>query len=538
MENCENFNKYCYNLFPGLCNSTEVFFGRNAPLAQILLKHSKNLKELIEPAKNYSDKKFIAELYKELNFFNDEVCKEINVERVQICVNPDDKEDNAGAYPMYFGSNLTFTEKNKGKISKYLDFDKIVDLEDIVIIPNVGYKYRNPKGKIVIISINTCTIKKCSVEEIAGTLAHEIGHCFQDGIFGVYKDLADKSIGASVAGALAATNPITSASPIKSFANILAYIFWPKTLIEGVFNVLSGFFAKLNLSSLWKNQNDNKTYLMKDQLRRLDNGESDELFDNYSGNGVIADYLIDVADSSRDKFADQIYDEHDEKLKSYSSKNKNTPLEKKTNALYNFFRSIFVDFNLVSSAGLRVLKLSNYTPDKLMQLTFFKKYEYFADIFATSYGFGPELYKNTRRAEFNAVNDFIQKDLVGINNISLFRVGYLNRRLKEIRNFYTHDVHSVASDRGKAIYTALAKELESNRSLTSKQKEEIQEHLNQLRAADEAFLKDRDQDGFWVKYFGSVIDDQIDGIKRETEEEILEPIERIVKESLKNPKKK
>jgi hypothetical protein len=540
MENTTNFDEKYYDFFPGLNRSNEVYFGRDTNLSKLLLKHSENFKNIIGNRDDYKDKKFLAKLYNEVAAFNTNIAKEINAERVQLCIIPDET-NNASAYPIFYRSKLAGTKNIKGREVKYVDLDKIAELEDIVIIPNVGYRYRTAKGKILILTINTGLLKRGSVESIAATFAHELGHCFQDGIFGTYKDIADMYIGYKLDLAAKASLPITSASPLNTISAIMGYIFFPATLLGTVFNFLSAQFSKLYVNK-FKKIKDEKTYLMKDQLRRLNNGEitKDELLSDYGEQIISEDITHNISatpSKDRDDLANELENKYKSKMKSYTNKNRKTILEKSTNAIYNILRSLTVDFNLISMAGLRTLSLSTYNANKTCENSgFLKKYEFFADIFATSYGFGPDLYSDLLNSQTEAISNLIEKDLVGINNISLFKAGYLNLRYKEIRNVYKWDVHGTANDRAKAMYTALMKEIESNRTLNSKQKEEIESSIKALKDADEAYYNDKKQDGFWFKYFNEMIDERIQGKDIQTEEAILAPIERIVKESVNKTK--
>lgn len=526
-----------YNFHPGLSISQEVFFGRNAPLSQIITKHVDILTDIIKPANNYKNKAFQGKLYKEIEVFNKEVAKELNAERVQFCITPDDDSDNAGACPIFYRADIYVTKKNEcGEPERYIDFDKLTDLEDIVIIPNVGYRYVNPKGKILIITLDTGCFKKLSRDEICGTIAHEIGHCFQEGIFGTYKDISDTIIGSEVKNCMTTVAPITSGSFGATIATVLSYIFFPAHLVLSAFNTISKFFYRLDLKHILNKTLNSDTYRMKDEVRRLDNGETKELFDDY-GNQQIAKMLVpnsqNNTDVTRDEIADKIFDESKQQMKIYSSKNKDTPLEKKSNALINFFRSINLRINMLGNAGMRLIYLSDYHTDKTAKMAFFKKYEFFADIFASAYGFGPNLYKNLKGNENKIIEGFKEYDIVGINKLSLLKSGMLVKRFKEIRRVLINDDHGSAGERGKAVYTALVKELEENKTLTSKQKAEIENNIQELLEIDEAMYKDRVEGGFWCKYYNRIIDDRIKGIDPKTEKEILKPIEDIALQCIK-----
>jgi hypothetical protein len=527
-----------YNFHPGLSHSEEVYFGRTAPLAQILIKHATILKELIEPQKIYKDKIFLGKLYKEIEVFNKEVAKELNAERVQFCIMADDESDNAMAVPIFFRANVyTYHKNGNGEPEKYIDFDKLADLENINIIPNIGYKYADPKGKILIIGLNTGCFKKLTVDEISGTIAHEIGHCFQEGIFGTYKDISDTIIGNEVRNAMNAVNPITNGSFGATIWLVLTYVFFPLHLAASAFKLVSNFFFRLALKSRFSKTLDADTYRMQDELRRLDNGESNELFDDY-GNQDIAKMIVppnngDSLEPTRDDIADKIFDESKQQMKMYSSKNKKTHLEKKTNALINFFRSINLRLNMIGKAGLRLIYLSDYHTNKMAKLAFYKKYEFFADIFASSYGFGPELYKNIKTTETDIINKFKEYDIVGINKLSLLKAGMLVSRFKEIRRITKADCHGSAGERGRAVYTALVKELEENKTLTTTQKAEIENNIQDLLEIDEAMYQDSKEGGFWCKYYNKIIDDRIKGIDPKTEKEILKPIEEVALQCMK-----
>lgn len=537
MDKTLNFNKYDIDLFPSLSQSNEVFFGIESNLSQILLKYSKELKDLIVPAKSYKDKVFLGNLNKIINSFNTEVAKEINAERVQLCIIPDES-DNAGAYELFYRADMVITEFENGRETKYLDFDKVADLEDIVVVPNVGYRYRNPKGKIIIITCNTGTIKNLSIDEIAGTFCHEIGHCFQNGIFGVYKDVADSYVSNAINENMDRVRSLSSGSIGETFCNVLAYVLFPFKLVKAVFISISDAFARFEIKNAFKKQFNAKSYRMKDQLRRLDNGDSKELFNEY-GNQIISDNLMKIGgkDNDRDEVADKIFDSSQQQLKEYSNKNRNTHLEKKTNAIIGLFRSINLQFNLTTNRLMQILSITSYNNKKLNEISFLKRYEFFADIFATSYGFGPDLYKNYKDNEKSIQDTMKSYDLVGINNISLFKAAVLKKRWKEIREIQIADIHGTANERGQAMYTMLVKELDTNKTLTTKQKNEIKEYIETIKRADEVYYNDRKEDGFWFKYYNKLIDDRIKGISNETEEEILKPIEEIVTECMKEKKK-
>lgn len=511
-----------FNPFPSMEYSNEVYFGKESSLAQLLLKTSRELKDLIpEDMVDYSYKKIITKLYKIVNEFNNQLKIELNCEKVQLCIIADET-DNACAYPIHYKADFITYNRNK----KYLDFDKIADFEDIVV-DSKGYHYRYNKGKIIIICLNTGCIKKISAEEIAGTLCHEIGHCIQTGIFGVYKEYSDMYFSNCVSNALCTSSfPITSTSNIQNFSNIVSLILFPGTLTIGLCKLLASQIAKYR----FKKQRENPTFKMKDELSRLDNGESDALHkdtDTKILNQTILSYSSDSPDE-REMFADKILEEANNSFTKKPEEKK----EKKSNALLNFFKSIILDFNFLTNKIVRFLSCSTFSANNIAKNNMLKKYEFFADIFATSYGFGPDLYKNLTHMELENTKLFESKDIIGINNISLFKAAVMVARYKELRTIRNLDVHGTATQRGSAILSSLNREIQVNKSLTSDQKKAILNDIEELEKADNVFQEDKKHGGFWFKFYDKLVQEKLNGNDLQTEENILKPIEAACKECM------
>ena len=124
----------------------------------------------------------------------EEVSKCINVEKTAFIIQPDDNMSNAANYVMFSHANYVKTVNG----SDVVDLDKIVEFEDIEIVPNEGYRFRNKKNKYACIILFTGLILKNTEDEIIATILHEIGHCFQNGIYGLYKEVADEVLTAKI----------------------------------------------------------------------------------------------------------------------------------------------------------------------------------------------------------------------------------------------------------------------------------------------------------------------------------------------------
>lgn len=517
-----------FDPFPSMANSNEVYFGRESNLAQMLLKLSKDLKTLIpEDMVDYSDKKFITKLYRVVDNFNNSLKVEMNCEKVQLCIVPDET-NNACAYLMSYKGDFITYKQNK----KYLDFDKIADYEDIVI-DSKGYHYRYNKGKIIIIALNTGCIKKLSEEQIAATLCHEIGHCVQEGIFGVYKEYADQYFAQEAFRSLCFWQPITVKYGFLNIINLLWFVFFPFALTLGAINLIRNLIVK----NKFKKQQENPTFRMKDELNRMDNENSQTLFkdiDTQILNKAILDNASDDS-SERDALATDLLEEN--KTKMENTAGTQPKQEKKSNPILNFFRSIAMDLAMVQNKIFRFLTCSTFVSNNINKITMTKKYEFFADIFATSHGFGPDLYKDLTKEEKDMTDSFYKDDIVGINNISLLKAAVMCSRYKELRQLRDIDVHGTSAQRGSAMLTSLYRELQINKSLTSDQKKSIMKDIEELEKANQIFNEDKKQGGFWFKFYDKLVQERINGHDIQVEENILKSIETVCKEcSSKNKK--
>ena len=205
-----------------------------------------------------------------------------------------------------------------------------------------------------------------------------------------------------------------------------------------------------------------------------------------------------------------------------------------SNFLINFFKSIVTDVHMIDDNVIDVIALNNYTVNQYSKISFYKRYEFFADVFATSYGFGADLFNSLNKInEVNFKN--VDKDLIiGINKIPFFKSIAKTNFYVLLNKNRKVDVHGTRNERSVNMYTALVHELQSNASLTSDQKKTIQHDIDLIVEADEQYYKDMKESGFWFKYYNKLIDERIKGkVSKDTIEEILKPIEEICKETMK-----
>lgn len=529
-----------FDFFPGLSRSNEVYFGKDHILPKTLETHVIQIKEYLNNAseKDYKNTKWVSELTRIVDNMGNAVAKIINAERVVFCINPDDSYD-ARAMGLFYHNDLLTVTKNKDGRAIEMDLDKIADLEDI-IVSNDGYKYRNAKGKQLLFILNTGLFINGEVDNIVAVILHEMGHQFESGIFGVYKECADMLLSSMVNQSMTKvrTLNIVNNSFIKFlckspfFESIFKYIvvitFTPSLIPEFIRKPMDRLSFKLG----FKKQLENPTYKMKDQLDKFDKGETklnDSGFTSITND--IIKYMGNGDKGTRESKINETRKEYSSKFKEYK-KDPNSEESKISNWLFNFFSSIFDNLKYFKLNILNILSLSNYNASQYQKLSFIKKYEFFADIFATSYGYGPNLYRGLAADNYKNLEKFYKNKKIGINRIPLFDAAFKLSFYKYLRNISTNEEHGTQSERATNMYTALVKELEINTSLNNEQRKAIKADIEALKKADDTFYEQRKQHGIWYNLYNKLIDDRIKGIDHRTEEEILQPIIEACQKSL------
>lgn len=533
-----------FDLFPGLSRSNEVFFGKDNALPKTIEKYSIQLKDLITTSsvKDYKNKAWLANVTRILDHMGNDVAKIINAERVVFCLIPND-EINASALNLFVRNDLLIATKDQsGNKTFSLDLDKIADLEDILITTS-GYKFRNAKGKILMFNLHIGLFKKLEVDNIVGIILHEMGHQFQDGIYGVYKDVADLYLTDMISYGMTKTVKtlnnvdnifIKTLCKIPLFNRIFKYIvvltYKPSLIPPGP---LHDAFERLAFKLGFKKQLEKTQYKTKDIIAEWDktgklpsDGGFNEITSdimNRSGNGV---------KGTRDKFIKEKQKEYADEFKKYKEEDPNSEEAKTGNILYNLFKSIATNIKFMQLNTLTVLTLSRYNTNQYHKMSFIKKYEFFADIFATSYGYGPQLWRGLAASQLQDIEAVYKMTKIGINRIPLFDAIWKCSLYKRLRYLNYNDEHGSINDRAKNIYTMLVKELETNTDLNNEQRKAIMADIEALKKADEKYYEDQKISGFWYGMYNKLIDERINGTEFKTEEEILKPIIQVCQESI------
>lgn len=544
-----------FDFFPGLSRSNEAYFGHEAPLAQTLITGSEKLINFAKTAKTDS-KTFYSQIIKLTTELGANIARDINAEACHIMILPN-KNINASAFNMMTLADTCYKYEQDGRSYIGVDFDKVADLEDIIVGTD-GYKFKNKKGKILFLTLNYGLLinEEQTPEQMAGVICHEIGHCFQQGIYGLYKNIADICIANTVKLKKEQVGKIDPPGPIswllnKSFAGKL---FFALVSYLWVFNgnlftsgIMSKFGAWLE-RTFWGDKAKDTTFKLKDKLKTIDKDEEsaeaqhaiNEIYRTgsaYSIQNIIVSQSKQWNNVEKTKWIKAVNEENKKKWDEYNKQVKPDTEAKKSLGFYlfHFFRCINLDFWLLSENIVEVLSLNSYTVKQYSKISFYKKYEFFADVFATSYGFGADLWKVNMKTEIDVNKSIDDYWIFGLNKVPFFKALFKTQSLiYELKNEKI-DEHGTGRERAINTYTALMQELKTNPSLTGDQKKEIQADIQRIIDADEAFYQEEKENGFWFKYYNKLIDKRIKGEQSEdTIEQVLKPIQELCNE---NPQK-
>lgn len=522
-----------YDFFPGLSQSNEVWFGKQSELSIALITYAEKFIEFFNTVKP-TDKKFYNDILKISTSFGNELANILNVEKCNVCISPD-IEPNAAALTTVYLNECCYKYTKDGEEYTSINLDKIADLEDIIISNKNGYTFKNKKGKILYIEINYGLFKiDLTPEELAGILCHEIGHCFQEAIFGLFKSVADIAISNIVKDKQRWYSKIFWFVPFGWLRGILSYLFFPKLLSTPLFAKI-GAMIQAKIFEPFKNS----TYLMKEKLKKWDNGDKkiqEELNSEDDGMGVAKDIIrYDSSlynEQTKQEYADEKAQLYEKQWKEYIKALKKKPEEENLAVkLYKFFRAIAIDIHLLDNNVADVIALNDYTVNQYAKISFYKRYEFFADAFASSYGFGPHLQIALQKMQKDYDKFMDDEYIRGINKIPFFKSMFKTQALIYQLRYSRVDVHGTQQERSRNTYTMLMQELKTNPTLTSEQKKNIQQDIELLLEADEKFYKERQESNFWFKYYNKLLDQRIQNkINEDTITEVLKPIEEAIKQ--------
>lgn len=520
-------------------HSNEVYFGRTSPLSIILMNYSTKLKELIGDQKikyNFKSKEFVDKIKTLCDNFGKDVAAELNVEKCTFLILLD-KESNAFCLPLITCFDNRPVDKDGNPIDGRVDLDKYVDIENIVQT-KTGYRFKRAKNKLLFVNINIGLIWESSPEEIAGIICHELGHCFQQGIFGSYKNYSDllyqneiKNLNQRFSGFAQRKTTfgrfIALLFPFpgfcKVFTNFIMFVFNPSALN---FNL----FTKFNkwIHSKVHGRIDEKTFKMDDAFDKNDNIKLSKLrkihHHTYSND-------IDRREAIKEE-VDNAYKDY-KKINLYKDNNakpsENTEIKKEA---WKFFDALAFDLNNHQENFFNIISLSKFAQNSYAKQVFYRKYEFFADIFASAYGFGPQLYKSIIHTEAyyeNYVYDTIFAK--GLYKIPIIKAIAFYGNYMRSRDYVNVDEHGEGYQRSSAMYTNLMAELKNNPDLTPEQKKAIEEDCKMYKKIDDEYYEKCKKDGFLYKLYNKMLRKKTTTTSKKVEDLVLGPILELAAES-------
>lgn len=522
--------------------SQEAYFGKESPLSLILIKHVRDIKKLfpkdIKPS-DCNSKQFIKTLKDKSTLFGIDMANELNMESVTFMVLPEFKDIAADSFSLAAFDN---TEKinYKGDTSEVISLKKYVDIENIVCT-NTGYKFKNKKNKLGMIRVSAYAFMTLETEVISAFICHEIGHMFQQGVFGTYKFYSDRlmmedikrikySIETDVSKLSFGSAMIINSSKLLKFIKLLfQYLWFPKTLKGGLFSKVGLFFYK----TFGHRIIDEKTFMMKDKIR-YDNADEEGTIEAKQLYSITKDFAIYTKLDRKEtikQYTDSNYDTFKDIKDPKKTKGKMSPFKLlKYNLMYTM-AAISIDINNRDTNWLEFITLNDYTQKVYNDNVYYCKYEFFADIFASSYGFSKNLYKGLLTYAKDS-NDYYNKVFDhGFYKCSLFNIPAKIEMYKMTRRKYLADEHGTTDQRITAIYTDLINELNTNEDLTQSQRKAITEQIAEIKEMDDQYYEDiKLTGGFFYKLYNKIIDHRITGVDKTIEDKILNPIKEICKE--------
>lgn len=531
-----------YNKESFLDKSFEVYFGRNAPLSMTLTTYCEKLKDLLGDVNtkyNFKDKKFVAKIKDLCDNFGSAIAGDVNAESCTVLIELD-KEINAYAIPLICYFDNRPVDKNGKIIDGKVDLDKYVDLENI-IQTKAGYKFKSSKNKLLMIGINIGSLWYCTSEQLAAMLCHEIGHCFQQGIFGSYKNYSDLMYQQEIKRLNNRFNAVDIIGPEgtifsilenilplpgfwKFFSGLVTFLFCPSLLNINVFTKINQFLH----SKIHGRIVEEKTWKMKEKLDEMDN-------DKLSNTDRYRMMVNTHSDNTNRKKA--IEDEQKAVLKSYKKIDlyKDQKLSKFTKwkrELWMSFAAVAYDLNNHLNNFWMTVSLSRFAQNKYANQVFYRKYEHFADIFASAYGFGPSMYKNLIIMD-KSNKDYIDNQLFtrGIYKVPLFKAIAIYGAYNRERDYIAVDEHGETYQRSSAIYTNLVNELKNNPDLTPSQKKALLNDCNMFKKLDDEYHENMKRNGCLYNIYNKMINKKITTKDETIENLVLEPIMEVAIEN-------
>lgn len=493
--------------------SEEAYVGKSGTLAVVLRKHIEIIHDIFIDVL-YSDESVVKataarrkkEINEALEKADKEVSEAINVEKVQFCLVWD---TNAFALPCCWDNNFANVNKNGAYAWNY---EHELSIHDIIEDTN-GYRFKTKDKKIFLIGIGIGLFREgLTVDEVTGIILHEFGHSFQHLLVQAQTNVVC-SIKRNLLNMMnVCLDPLNVV--LKSVSKLLK--FKPDSNIIASYGILWFFsiYYFFQLNSLEKEiiRSGEPETGKKLLLNLIKNNHTE--FDRK--------HMVDEVKTETDRLLDAILNNLALMM--------NRPIWCK---ILTFIYKTYVNFInlnfLLITPIFKIISARNivfYAYNDFYQRE--KRYEQFADTFATYYGYGAEISSGLGKISKTGI-DLGALNLVhlvpGLNVYIAFST-YLSMNEACIMNGYPLTKNRMANN-----YKVLQFELNNNKSLTPAQKASIQKEMEEIKKVWEKYVFSADLHNLVFAIMSWITRESIENPRDKTiENNVLIPLLRMKEE--------
>ena len=494
----ENYDKILYEMSfkePPNLKSEEVYFNKTTSLELVLTNLVSDLRALYNDffKVDYSmiksnNTKYAAIIEGAIKKYERQFANAVNAEKVVIGLTT---ETNASAFPMVWDDRLI--SENIEKIgSERITFDKkfAASLEDVMATDD-GFKFRDKKGKIIIILLGLGLFNlDITDEEYVGLIIHEWGHCIEQILLNVnatiYCDYKRQMI--------------TDLVEIFDFIGLKYLHVDPGRVFTGFVTALPKLFIhffdhKKGLKKIEKESKGDQQLagelLAKKVMAEFDRKEivEDALYTRaYTINKILKSKPKDIKKSFfKIIFAPVVY------------------LFKSIGALGWLF---FLPFRAILDPRNKIVNFNKRFLKKEL------RYEQFADYVATAYGYGQYQSAVLRKSATKGKQD--GKELYLLNflhyvplvNLLIAYANNCDTKANSLLNGYPSSI-----ERMEAMYKSLEYELQTNKDLSETVKNAIRKDMEAIKEEHEAYKRKKGARFFVSRIFYKITRRSIEKVK-------------------------
>jgi hypothetical protein len=469
---------------------TEAFFGDNNEYKITMVALMSELRAVYQEAvSNKNNKKVRTEFSKKISpiLKKMEKCveKTFNISRCYFGLIDD---LNAWCIPMCFDADLVTKKNGHTHVNEKLK----VSLEDIVETKN-GYKYKTPNGKIYCVSFGIHFLdKKNGVdlftdEECAAIMTHEFGHAMQHAICSINENLASVYIHSLFEDVYNLLNPIVMIMTLG----------------------LSGIAAIFEHKTMKDIKEDDPEYI-GDQIIKTEIGNNKKDYDRQ--------YFGEMIDTNTHDVIKELPKKKDHKILNFFSKFISFTIGGLVNIIGEVIYSV-----LSSPSNLYALAQKDFLNKN-------RRFEQFADIYTAAYALAPA--QASALAKLGNLHGYKQDyglfsllNYVPVANIITGAAHYNLVSIQQLINGYPDMTGRMA-----AMYKSLKTDLETNKDLSSEDKQIIRDQIDLMNDTYNQYVYDWSPKGFVYAIVHKIQFKSLKNEKTDAETNVIEALKDFSKE--------